>query len=106
MYVEPSLPSPFLPTPRSGVELTVQGDGREEALLKHLQSHPDLNSSRKDESIHVKSQRVLDAIHEFGKGENRYLMSVGETKGKQVEALIREVKPKVSHDDRRPTSEW
>jgi hypothetical protein len=38
----------------------------------------------------------LDSIHEFGKGENRYLMSVGETKGKQVEQLIKEKKPKVS----------
>lgn len=87
------------------MELTSKGDGREEALLKHLQSHPDLTSTNEGESIHVKSQRVLDAIHEYGKGENRYLMSVGETKGRQVEALIREVKPKVSHE-RRPTSEW
>lgn len=39
---------------------------------------------------------MLDAIHEFGKGENRYLMSVGETKGKQVEELIKDKKPKVS----------
>ena len=39
---------------------------------------------------------MLDAIHEFGKGENKYLMSVGETKGKQVEALIKSKKPKVS----------
>jgi hypothetical protein len=38
---------------------------------------------------------VLDAIHEFGKGENRYLMSVGETKGRQVEELVRSKKPKV-----------
>jgi catechol O-methyltransferase len=39
---------------------------------------------------------VLDAIHEFGKGENRYLMSVGDTKGKQVEQIIKDKKPKVS----------
>lgn len=37
----------------------------------------------------------MDAIHEFGKKENSYLMSVGETKGKQVEELIRERKPKL-----------
>lgn len=42
-----------------------------------------------------KSQRVMDAIHEFGKRENSYLMSVGDTKGKQVEELIRERKPKL-----------
>lgn len=73
-----------------------KGDGREEALLKHLQSLPSLSTeATKDLSLHDRSQRVLEAIHEFGKGENRYLMSVGETKGKQVEALIRDKRPKV-----------
>jgi catechol O-methyltransferase len=48
-------------------------------------------------SLQERSQRVLDAIHEFGKGENRYLMSVGETKGKQVEDLLKQRKPKVSN---------
>lgn len=77
--------------------LTDQGDGREEALLKHLQSLPELSSNETSNlSLQDKSQRVLDAIHEFGKGENRYLMSVGETKGKQVEQLIKDKKPKVS----------
>ena len=38
----------------------------------------------------------MDAIHDFGKGENRYLMSVGDTKGKQVEQIIKDKKPKVS----------
>lgn len=37
----------------------------------------------------------MDAIHEFGKRENSYLMSVGDTKGKQVEESIRERKPKL-----------
>ena len=46
-----------------------------------------------------RSQRVLDAIHEFGKGENRYLMSVGDTKGKQVEELIKGKKPKAGDAD-------
>jgi catechol O-methyltransferase len=74
-----------------------QGDGREEALLKHLKSLPSLSTDETSKlSLQDRSQRVLDAIHEFGKGENRYLMSVGETKGKQVEALIKEKKPKVS----------
>jgi catechol O-methyltransferase len=73
------------------------GDGREEALLKHLQSLPSLSSDKtKDLSLQDRSQRVLDAIHEFGKGENRYLMSVGDTKGKQVEQIIKDKKPKVS----------
>lgn len=65
------------------------GDGREEALLKHLQSHPDLQNN-------PGTQPVLDAIHEFGKGENRYLMNVGDTKGKGIEKLIQDKKPKVS----------
>ena len=43
---------------------------------------------------------MLEAIHEFGKGENKYLMSVGETKGKQVEALIKSKKPKVGREGR------
>jgi len=74
-----------------------QGDGREQALLKHLQSDPALSDdANKDVSLQDRSQKVLDAIHEFGKGENKYLMSVGETKGKQVEALIKSKKPKVS----------
>jgi catechol O-methyltransferase len=48
-----------------------------------------------DLGLEEKSQRVMDAIHEFGKRENSYLMSVGDTKGKQVEELIRERKPKL-----------
>ncbi|KAL7419512.1 hypothetical protein Q5752_005423 [Cryptotrichosporon argae] len=72
------------------------GDGREEALLKHLQSLPSLSAdATADLPLFERSQRVLDAIHEFGKGENRYLMSVGETKGKQVEALLESKKPKL-----------
>lgn len=75
----------------------MQGDGREQALLKHLLSLPQLQSEQTSNlSLTDRSQRVLDAIHEFGKGENRYLMSVGETKGKQVEQLIKDNKPKVS----------
>jgi catechol O-methyltransferase len=45
--------------------------------------------------VQDRSQRVLNAIHEFGKQANSYLMSVGDTKGRQVEELIREKKPKV-----------
>ena len=73
------------------------GDGREEALLKHLQSLPELSADQTSSlSLYDRSQRVLDAIHEFGKAENRYLMSVGETKGRQVEEVLRERKAKVS----------
>ncbi|WWC93870.1 hypothetical protein V866_000706 [Kwoniella sp. B9012] len=72
------------------------GDGREEALLRHLESLPSLSSQEISSlSLQDRSQGVLDAIHEFGKGENRYLMSVGDTKGRQVEALVKEKKPKL-----------
>ncbi|ORX40317.1 hypothetical protein BD324DRAFT_617288 [Kockovaella imperatae] len=72
------------------------GDGREEALQKHLLQLPALQSdATKHLSLFDRSQRVLDAIHEFGKGANRYLMSVGDTKGKQVEELIAKRKPKL-----------
>jgi catechol O-methyltransferase len=65
--------------------------------LTHLQSLPSLSPAETaDLSLYDKSQRVLDAIHEFGKAENRYLMSVGETKGRQVERVLRERKAKVS----------
>lgn len=65
--------------------------------MKHLQADPSLSEdANKGVSLQDRSQKVLEAIHEFGKGENKYLMSVGETKGKQVEALISEKRPKVS----------
>lgn len=68
--------------------LSSQGDGREQALLKHLQTHPDLQNN-------PGPQPVLDAIHEFGK--KHYLMSVGDTKGQGVEKIIQEREPKVRH---------
>lgn len=70
------------------------GDGREQALLTYLRALP---PSTFDPSLPLfdRSQRVLDAIHEFGKGENRYLMNVGETKGREVEELVRKRKPKL-----------
>ncbi|KAK4686149.1 catechol O-methyltransferase, partial [Tremellales sp. Uapishka_1] len=88
-----SAPPPKYHEPVQGT--VYHGDGREEQLLKHLQSLPELVNAQPDEPLIPRSQRVLDAIHEFGKGENRYLMSVGETKGKQVEDLIKERKPKL-----------
>lgn len=78
-----------------------QGDGREQALVKYLSSLPSLSTqSTHGLSLYDRSQRVLDAIHEFGKGENRYLMNVGETKGREVEELVRKRKPKVSLGER------
>lgn len=78
-------------------DVTIRGDGREEALLKSLQSNPSLShESTANLSLYDRSQKVLDAIHEFGKGENRYLMSVGDTKGRKVEEFVKERKPKVS----------
>lgn len=97
MYVHPSQHPSSSSRPVHSLITNHQGDGREQALLTHLQSLPSLSpSSTSGLSLHDKSQRVLDAIHEFGKEENRYLMSVGDTKGRQVEELIREKKPKVS----------
>lgn len=77
------------------------GDGREQALLKHLQSLTSLKSSSTSpdsnsyEDPLARSQRVLQEIDDFGKRDNSYLMNVGETKGRQVEALIKEKKPKL-----------
>ncbi|WWD19983.1 hypothetical protein CI109_104456 [Kwoniella shandongensis] len=89
-----TVPPPKYHEPVQGT--VFHGDGREEELLQHLQSLSELTTeSTSDLSLHDRSQRVLDAIHEFGKRENRYLMSVGDTKGRQVEELIREKKPKL-----------
>ncbi|KAK1924573.1 S-adenosyl-L-methionine-dependent methyltransferase [Papiliotrema laurentii] len=90
----PRQPPPKYHEPVQGT--VYHGDGREEALLKHLRSLPSLSpEATSGLSLQERSQRVLDAIHEFGKGENRYLMSVGETKGKQVEDLLKQRKPKL-----------
>lgn len=90
----PKQPPPKYHEPVQGT--VFHGDGREEALLKHLQSLPELSADQTgDLSLYDKSQRVLDAIHEFGKADNRYLMSVGETKGRQVEEVLRKHKAKL-----------
>ncbi|KAL5337507.1 hypothetical protein BJX70DRAFT_389269 [Aspergillus crustosus] len=62
-------------------------DGREIELLHFVYSHPDL------ESIRGSPDKVLDAIDEYGRTK-KYLMNVGEDKGRIVCDLIAEVKPK------------
>ncbi|KAK2053855.1 S-adenosyl-L-methionine-dependent methyltransferase [Colletotrichum caudatum] len=63
-------------------------DGREIELLHFVYSQPDLDH------IRGSPERVLKAIDDFGRTK-KYLMNVGEDKGKIVTDLIAEVKPKV-----------
>lgn len=62
-------------------------DGREIELLHFVYSHKDL------ENIRGSPQKVLAAIDEYGRTK-KYLMNVGEDKGRIVTDLIAEVKPK------------
>ncbi|KAL3455659.1 hypothetical protein BJX64DRAFT_281930 [Aspergillus heterothallicus] len=62
-------------------------DGREIELLHFVYSHPDL------ENIRGSPEKVLKAIDEYGRTK-KYLMNVGEDKGRIVCDLIAEVKPK------------
>ncbi|KAF4550259.1 Methyltransferase-like protein 1 [Elsinoe fawcettii] len=61
-------------------------DGREIELLHFIYNKPDL------EEIRNSPQRVLQCIDEFARTQ-KYLMNVGEQKGKIVTDLIAEVKP-------------
>ncbi|KAF9881789.1 hypothetical protein CkaCkLH20_00935 [Colletotrichum karsti] len=63
-------------------------DGREIELLHFVYSQPDIDE------IRGKPERVLAAIDDFGRSK-KYLMNVGEDKGKIVTDLIAEVKPKI-----------
>ncbi|KAK1993809.1 S-adenosyl-L-methionine-dependent methyltransferase [Colletotrichum falcatum] len=63
-------------------------DGREIELLHFVYGQPDLDE------IRGSPERVLKAIDDFGRTK-KYLMNVGEDKGKIVTDLIAEVKPKV-----------
>jgi catechol O-methyltransferase len=60
-------------------------DGREEDLVSFVLAKPGLQHQ---------PLKVLDAIDEYGR-KQKYLMNVGEDKGRIVTNLIREVKPKV-----------
>lgn len=68
-------------------EETFFDDGREIELLHFVYSHP------KIEQIRGSPENVLAAIDEFGRTK-KYLMNVGEDKGRIVCDLIADVKPK------------
>lgn len=61
-------------------------DGRELELLHYIYGKPEI------EEIRGNPQKVLAAIDEFARTK-KYLMNVGEDKGKIVTELISEVKP-------------
>ena len=62
-------------------------DGREIELLHFIYSHPSIDT------IRGSPKDVLAAIDEYGRTK-KYLMNVGEDKGRIVTDLIAEVKPK------------
>ncbi|KAF2630759.1 catechol O-methyltransferase [Macroventuria anomochaeta] len=62
-------------------------DGREIELLHFVYSHPNI------EKIRGSPENVLSAIDEYGRTK-KYLMNVGEDKGRIVTDLIADVKPK------------
>jgi hypothetical protein len=68
-------------------EETFFDDGREVELLHFVYSHPNLDN------IRGSPKELLAAIDEYGRTK-KYLMNVGEAKGKIVTDLIEEVKPK------------
>jgi len=61
-------------------------DGRETELLRFIYDKPNIDE------IRGSPEKVLAAIDEFGRTQ-KYLMNVGEDKGKIVSNLIAEVKP-------------
>jgi catechol O-methyltransferase len=63
-------------------------DGREIELLHYVYSRPNI------EELRDSPEKVLAAIDAYGR-EKKYLMNVGEDKGKIVSDLIAKVKPKV-----------
>jgi catechol O-methyltransferase len=63
-------------------------DGREIELLHFVYSRPNLSELRGS------PEKVLAAIDEYGR-TRKYLMNVGDDKGRIVTELIAEVKPKV-----------
>ncbi|KAH9860405.1 hypothetical protein J1614_011736 [Plenodomus biglobosus] len=68
-------------------EGTFFDDGREIDLLHFVYGHADIDN------IRGSPEKVLAAIDEFGRTK-KYLMNVGEDKGRIVTDLIAEVKPK------------
>ncbi|KAI4103410.1 MAG: hypothetical protein L6R37_003849 [Teloschistes peruensis] len=63
-------------------------DGREVELLHFVYGHPSIAQ------IRGSPQKVLEAIDEYGRTK-KYLMNVGDDKGKIVSDLIAEVKPQI-----------
>ena len=63
-------------------------DGREIELLHFIYSHPNLSE------IRGSPMKVLQAIDEYGR-KKKYLMNVGDDKGKIVSKLIFEEKPQI-----------
>jgi len=61
-------------------------DGREIELLHFVYGKPNIDEIRGNPA------KVLQAVDEFGR-KKKYLMNVGEDKGKIVSDLIAEVKP-------------
>jgi catechol O-methyltransferase len=72
-------------------------DGREIELLHFVYNKPNLNEIRGSPG------KVLEAIDEFGRTK-KYLMNVGEHKGKIVTDLISEAKPQTMVGNSRPHS--
>lgn len=63
-------------------------DGREEKLLEYVVSLPNI------EEIKGSPSAVLAAIDEFGRNE-KYLMNVGESKGRIITDTIAQQKPEL-----------
>ena len=63
-------------------------DGREIELLHYVYSHPQINE------IRGSPERVLQTIDEYGQTK-KYLMNVGEDKGRIVTDLIAKSQPKI-----------
>ncbi|KAI6266489.1 hypothetical protein MCOR29_010061 [Pyricularia oryzae] len=61
-------------------------DGREKELLDYVLNHPSVSE------IRGHPQRVLDVIDEFGRNQ-KYLMNIGEYKGRTVREIIYKHKP-------------
>lgn len=72
-------------------------DGREIELLHFVYSRPNI------EDLRGNPEKVLAAIDEYGRTK-RYLMNVGEDKGKIVTDLIKERKPKIMVSE--PMGHW
>ncbi|PWY89456.1 O-methyltransferase [Aspergillus sclerotioniger CBS 115572] len=69
-------------------EKIFHNDGREQALLEYIQSHPSYDE------MHGNPERILAAIDEFGR-EKDFLMNVGQSKGAIVVKMITDRNPRI-----------